>query len=165
MLDRFDTLHGLYNKKSLATALRATAKKAAAPYTERQRREAIKMGQTIINAAKKGDFEAVKTSIENGENIEARNDVGDTPLSMAASYGHLEIAKILIEKGANVDVRNNGRWTPLIIAAQEGHLEIVKLLIEKGADINAENAYTETPLCLAEDQNIVGILKRLGAKP
>ena len=60
MLDCSDTLHELYNKKSFNKGIKTNGKKAAAPYAERQRREAIiKMGHAIINAAKKGDFEGL----------------------------------------------------------------------------------------------------------
>jgi len=41
--------------------------------------EGIKMSQSIIDATKKGDFEAVRTLIENGEEIEARNHKAGRP--------------------------------------------------------------------------------------
>ncbi|MFH2064371.1 MAG: ankyrin repeat domain-containing protein [Pseudomonadota bacterium] len=91
---------------------------------------------TIHEAAMKGKIDSVKEHLAAGEEVDARDQYGKTPLILASSWGHLDIMELLIEKGANVNVERQG-WTPLISAAASGHVKGVKLLLSKGADINA----------------------------
>ena len=80
-----------------------------------------------------------KQYIENGADIEAKNDNGNTPLISASAIGH-DIVKFLIENGADIEAKNNDGNTPLIRASvYHGCVEIVKILIENGADTEAKN--------------------------
>ena len=54
----------------------------------------------------KGNFEAVKSMIESGENVNKKSK-GLTPLMFAARYNKSEIAKLLIENGAKLKLRSD----------------------------------------------------------
>ena len=105
---------------------------------------------TLHTAARYDNLEIVEYLIENGANIEAKDDYGNTPLHTAANYGStLEIVEYLIENGADIEANNNDGNTPLHHAAENGNLEIVEYLIENGTNIEAKGDYSYTPLHLA----------------
>jgi ankyrin repeat protein len=86
-----------------------------------------------------GHLEIVKVLIENGTDVNCKNNNGWTPLIWLSNYGNLEIVKVLIENGADVNCEDNDNWTPLIESSYQGYLKIVKVLIENGADWNIKN--------------------------
>ena len=83
------------------------------------------------------DKERLRDLLENGANIEAKDNFGRTLLSCAALNGHEAVVRLLVEKGAAVDTQENSSGqTPLLAAASNGHEAIVRLLVEKGAPID-----------------------------
>jgi len=105
----------------------------------------------VLDAAEKGNIEAVKQAIADGADVDAKDSDGWTPLHNAALKGHKEIVELLIAKGADVNAKGRSGWTPLHFAANGGHREVAKLLIAKGADLNAKTSDGVTPLDWAED--------------
>ncbi|WP_342223953.1 ankyrin repeat domain-containing protein [Spiroplasma endosymbiont of Asaphidion curtum] len=104
----------------------------------------------------------VKFLIENGANINARNNDRDTPLHSAARNGNFEIVELLLKHGADVNAITKDGRTPLHYATQEGHIDIVKLLIEHKADVNIPDKNGFTPLHMATiigHTKIVNLLK------
>ena len=104
---------------------------------------------SIHKAAYDGNIEAVKQAIDDGADLNAKDNVNITPLHWAANGGHKEIVELLITNGANVNARTPrivGWHTPLQIAAVNGHKEVAELLIAKGADVNAKDDEGWTPL-------------------
>ena len=101
----------------------------------------------LIDAAKNGDFEAIKQAIADGVDVNVKGGWGElTPLHEAAGGGHKEIVELLIVNGADVNAKDEGGLTPLHFAASGGHKEIVELLIVNGADVNAKDESGLTPL-------------------
>ena len=101
----------------------------------------------------------VKILIRYGAKIDLRDDMGRTPLHIAARNGpmsmhrtyhsmggsegkiqvmmeeNLEIGKLLINSGANIEIKDDKGKTPLILAIQCGNEDLANLLLEKGAKI------------------------------
>ena len=69
--------------------------------------------------------------------VDATDDVGESPLHLAAAAGRTEAARRLLLHGAEVDAASQHGYTPLHMAAQHGHLAIAELLIEAGAALEA----------------------------
>ena len=113
-------------------------------------------------AARKGDIEAVKKSIADGADVNAKSESGTTPLQRAAQYGEKEVVELLISKGADLSAKEDifGK-TPLHYAAEEGHKETLKLLIDKGADVHAGDKDGDSPLAWAVYSNHMDIVKLL----
>ena len=59
-----------------------------------------------------GQTEATRLLIENGADVNRKDDNGSTPLHSAAVFGRAEVAKLLVENGANLQVRNDDGATP-----------------------------------------------------
>ena len=68
---------------------------------------------SIHDAAEEGNVEAVKQAIADGADVNAKGDIGRTPLHWAANEGHKEIAELLISEGADVNAMDNDGETSL----------------------------------------------------
>jgi len=123
--------------------------------------------ETLRDAAEKGDLADVKRHLKLGEDVNAKDNFGETPLFLAAFNGHKDVAELMIAKGAAVNVKAKNNATPLHYAAMQGHAAVAELLIAKGADVNAKNQRGLTPLALAEimgREDVIELLKKHGAK-
>jgi ankyrin repeat protein len=108
-----------------------------------------KKGTTaFMCAAGTGDIAFLRTLLELGADPEIPNDIGWTPLMMAAGIGTgssgdsggteeecLEAVKLLIAKGANVNAVDKKGETAMHGAAYKTMPSVVKYLAESGADI------------------------------
>ena len=109
----------------------------------------------LLDAAKKGDIEAVKQHLAAGADVNAKTADGTTPLHNAAVYGHTEVAELLIANGANMNAiivsgRNQGK-TPLDLAIWRKKNETADLLREHGGR-TAEELALMPRLEYGEDQ-------------
>jgi len=116
------------------------------------------------NAAYKGDENLVRVLIDEGVDVNIREDVtGGTALMSASMSGHRRIVEILINSDADMNAKNDYGMTALHWASSEGHKEVVELLISQGANINIIDNYGRNALNLARNKghtDIVNILKK-----
>jgi len=102
---------------------------------------------------------------------DARNQLGSTPLHLAATNGDAGPLKALIAAGAEVNARDKEDNTPLHMAAYAGKSEAARLLLEAGADVNAKSTGGRTPLSLArkaradETAGIISLWVLKGCQP
>jgi ankyrin repeat protein len=86
------------------------------------------------------EIEIVEFLLDNGANINAKNNRGENVLRYACEhYGIEDIIKLLIEKGADINMKDNKGRTALKAACEIEDLPVVKLLIENGANAKYEN--------------------------
>ena len=79
--------------------------------------------------------------------VDARDDLGRTPLHLAAIGERVEIVRLLIEAGAQIDSRDDRQRTPFRHAAWENSgVEVLVLLLAHGADVNAVGFLNQPPL-------------------
>ena len=97
-------------------------------------------------AACVGDLARVKAFVQQGTDINTKDEMNWTALYWAASTGQQDVAEYLIAKGADVGARAEDSSTPLHKAAKAGDRKIVELFISKGADVNAKDKRGNTPL-------------------
>ena len=67
---------------------------------------------SIHAAAAKGNIEAVKKYLDDGKDVNAKDDTGMTPLHYETANDHKELAELLIAKGANVNAKSDEGRTP-----------------------------------------------------
>ena len=94
----------------------------------------------LLQAARKGDSEAVIRLLDTGADPNQTGQNGITALHIAASEGDIEVAEALLRRGAFVDQMEFDGDTPLIQASIAGHIELVRLLLGEGADANVESS-------------------------
>ena len=99
----------------------------------------------IMWAASRGKKEIVRLLIENGAEINSKDDW----------------------KGNTTRPEGTEGWTEIIFAADSDHEEVVEILIEGGADVNIKSKSGITALSLAKlwkNEEMIKMLKRAGAK-
>ncbi|KAJ5703720.1 hypothetical protein N7493_010858 [Penicillium malachiteum] len=101
--------------------------------------------------------------LSGGEDIERKNELGNTALHFAARAGHTTAGKILQARGANRDAQNNNGATPLIEAARCGHLGFVGWLLDKGVKIETGGGAALQKAALEGHSAIIVILLGAGA--
>jgi ankyrin repeat protein len=100
--------------------------------------------QDIHQLLRDGDLDKARALLLKDDRLlEARDDLEQTPLHLAAHRGHTAIVKLLLERGARVNARAYNQFTPLHLAEDP---EIVKLLIGHRADLEARDVFGHTPL-------------------
>ncbi len=105
---------------------------------------------SVIDAARKGDREAVRALLKQGADVSVAEGDGITALHLAARAGDAELVQVLVYAGANMRATTRlGAYTPLMMAAQAGHSAAVAALIAGGADVNATSTTGTTPLMFA----------------
>ena len=117
------------------------------------------------------NFDIAKCLIDNGANINARNDSNSTPLhiSLENDEGNTEnsifsIVKYLIECGAQVNVLDKDNVQPIHLAAKQGFQKIVQYLIEKGAQMEGTDNTNQTPLIMAVYERYLNVVEYLIGK-
>src|SRR6266850_6950730 len=91
----------------------------------------------LMRAALDGNTQSVKELINQGGDINQRDDNGRTALMFAVVNRHYETMKVLLEYGADVNAKSNKGGTALMGAASAGDLRMVQALLDKGADLHA----------------------------
>ncbi len=87
-----------------------------------------------FKAAESGDEEALRQLLNQGLDVNARDEAQNTALHLATKHGHKNIMRLLIEHGADVNAQNDDASTPLHLT--ERNMETIRMLLEAGADPN-----------------------------
>lgn len=115
----------------------------------------------IHGAAADGDFQAVRTMLDQGMSVDERDDVGRTPLILAAWEGHLEVVRFLLDRGADINAQYGSGITALHRAVLLGHTDVVRLLLERGARCCEVTGDGWTALRLAQEEGHFAIVQLL----
>jgi ankyrin repeat protein len=109
-----------------------------------QSRQASILNESVIA----GNLSAVWSLLDNGVDVNAPDQFGQSPMFVAVREGQAEIARLLIDRGVNVNApveRTYGR-AALYYAADRGQLEVVRVLLDAGAQIDAVESHGQSAL-------------------
>lgn len=117
--------------------------------------------KNIFDVARSGSVEELKALISiNADTINAVNEHGYTPLTLAAYNANDAVALYLIDKVK--DVNGNSKYgTPLAAAVFKGRTDIVKALVKANANPNIADSNGSTPLHYAiiiRDEDMIKML-------
>uniref|UniRef100_A0A914W5J5 26S proteasome non-ATPase regulatory subunit 10 n=1 Tax=Plectus sambesii TaxID=2011161 RepID=A0A914W5J5_9BILA len=117
-------------------------------------------------AASGGCLEMLEYCIgQNDAMVDITDEVGWTPLMIAASAGRAEAVKYLLSRAANSSARNSNGQTPLHYAASKNHSQIAKLLLSDSADVNAQDNYKASPLHRAASKGNIEVVRLIVDAP
>jgi ankyrin repeat protein len=122
---------------------------------------------TLVDAAKQGNFAAVRAQLARRANVNEPARDGSTALLWAAYHSDVAAVRSLIAAGAKVNVANKYGVTPLLQASRTGDTPVMQALIDAGADVSMAHPDGETPLMAASRTgraDAVRLLLSRGAK-
>jgi uncharacterized protein len=113
--------------------------------------------------AKTGNIVGIQNILDSGTSIEKRDQLGNTPLIVAALSNKPETVDYLCKKGADVNAQNNDRNTALIGAAYYNLLDVAKVLVKYNPDKTIKDKFGNTALDYAEQfkyTDMISLLKK-----
>ena len=121
----------------------------------------------LIQAAKAGDRQGIKSALLAGANINCTDENQNTPVILAMQGGYTDVVKLLIAHGADVNMRNVNGTSPLMIAAKNNSVPLVKLFLGSGADPTLQNGDGNNALVIAQNNqsaDVAAYLQNLANK-
>jgi hypothetical protein len=101
--------------------------------------EALHVPEGLLHFARTGMIGPARAALACGGSPNVRNDLGETPLLLAAANGHGEMVQLLLQHGANPALADMLGQTALSAAQAKGHTGIVEVLssVTRRVKINA----------------------------
>ncbi|WP_445406383.1 ankyrin repeat domain-containing protein [Acinetobacter seifertii] len=127
----------------------------------------------LMVATKANNVHAAYVLMEAGADVNAKDNMQDSPYLYAGAQGYLKILRMTLMHGADLKSTNRYGGTALIPAAERGHVETVRTLIAAGVNVNHVNNLGWTALLEAimlgngtsNYQHIVALLLKASANP
>ena len=91
-------------------------------------------------------IDAARLLIERGADVNAQDEMQDSPFLYAGAQGRLEILRMTLAAGADLKSTNRYGGTALIPAAHHGHVETVRELLKTRIDVDHVNRLGWTAL-------------------
>jgi hypothetical protein len=117
-------------------APRAAASSAARATSMNAQRAAVDtdpVPTALRSAAASGDTAQIALLLDQGAALDARDELGRTPLMLAVMQNRPDVARLLLDRGADPNVADNSGHTPLQQAKQAHQGEMAAMLERAGA--------------------------------
>lgn len=125
---------------------------------ERKLRAARAAGEKLLEAAKDGKSDDVRTLLEEGADPNFQDNCGVTALMLAANKGHSDSVRVLLDGKADPNLPDVYGVTALMLAARNGHTESVQALLQGGADPRLRDEDERTAQDVAKTFSIAELL-------
>ncbi|MEE6207100.1 MAG: ankyrin repeat domain-containing protein [Alphaproteobacteria bacterium] len=95
----------------------------------------------LLLCIQKKDAAKLEKLLAAGEDVNAKNEQGNTALHYAVGLDNADLASVLLAHGADINATNSKGWSPLKIAEKKQAKNVMPLLLE--AQKNAKSAVVE----------------------
>ncbi|HEX3701089.1 MAG TPA: ankyrin repeat domain-containing protein [Phenylobacterium sp.] len=116
---------------------------------------------SLLGAVRDDVAEEVAATLHARPDVNARDQMGATPLAWAAMRDNPAVVKMLLDAGADPNLVDVDGVGPLSLAVTNADPQIVAMLLAKGANPNAARTTGETPLMTAARIGSTDIAKQL----
>ena len=114
----------------------------------------------FIEAARRGDLNAVREMIAEGIDVDGQGRNNEEPASLFAAWtGNLEMLRLLIEAGASPDGARG--WWPLVFAVRSTNPEVTRYLLGRGANPQIHDAEFGPPVLEAATSGNLEVFRML----
>ena len=107
------------------------------PAAQQPDEETLELARTLLDAARNGDTELLRSYLNAGAPATLTNYAGDSLVMLAAYHGHAETVQLILHHGADANAANDRGQTPLAGAVFKGYPDVVRALVDAGADPDA----------------------------
>lgn len=104
----------------------------------------------IFDATINNQPEVIELLSYYGANLDAQNDLGNTPLMIACQNAQRQEALLkLLKLGANLEATNKNLERPIFVAIKSNNRQFVDILLKRGCNLDCQDKDGMTPLMLA----------------
>jgi len=122
-----------------------------------------KKGQTLLHyAADIGDLDLMKFAIENGADVNKKDEKG-YPAARYAVYTNWTLLEYLADNGADLTKIEIYSEPLIVYAAQNADAEVISMLLKYGANVHAVDLSGRTPLFRVKTLEVAQVLMDAGA--
>lgn len=111
-----------------------SASPAPATSPEPSLRQQAALDEQLRDAAWDDDVPRARRLVEQGADVNAKDDTQQSAYLVATSEGHLDLLRLALRNGARLDDKDSWNGTGLIRAAERGHADVVGTLLRAGID-------------------------------
>ena len=119
------------------------------------------LDHALLTAARTGDTDGVRTAIEGGARVDARDEELRTPLLLAALGDHVEAARLLVAAGADPDAQDRREDSPWLVTGVTGSVEMLEVLLPAGPDLTLRNRFGGISLIPAAERGHVAYVREV----
>ena len=109
-------------------------------------RKPSSLATALCHAAARNHIQQMAGLVQQGADVSARNEQGETALECAISSDSKEAIRFLLASGVDWQKSYSG-LPPLFLAAKGGNTELAKLFMDNGADVNGKSMAGHPYLC------------------
>ncbi|MFJ9443719.1 ankyrin repeat domain-containing protein [Kitasatospora sp. NPDC101235] len=120
--------------------------------------------QALLDAADRGDLDAVRAALTAGATVEARDAEGRTPLLRAAFADRVAVARLLVEAGADVNAQDPQLNSPWLVTGITGSVPMLRALLPGGPDLTRRNRYGGVSVIPAAERGHVAYVRAVLAE-
>ncbi|MFB6907304.1 ankyrin repeat domain-containing protein [Streptomyces bacillaris] len=119
------------------------------------------LDHALLTAARTGDTDGVRTAIEGGARVDARDEELRTPLLLAALGDHVEAARLLVAAGADPDAQDRREDSPWLVTGVTGSVAMLEVLLPAGPDLTLRNRFGGVSLIPAAERGHVAYVREV----
>ena len=115
----------------------------------------------LLDAAAAGDADQVAVALRAGAALEARDELGRTPLLLAATLDRVDAARLLVALGADPDALDHRHDTPWLVTGVTGSVPMLDVLLPAGPDLTIRNRFGGVSVIPAAERGHVEYVRRV----
>jgi ankyrin repeat protein len=121
----------------------------------------ISDGTPLILCSMIGEDSIAELLLENGADVNIKNNLKETPLMLVSLSGSIKITELLLKNNAKINEQNQAGQTALIFAVSNKRKEIVEKLVKNKCDVNIKDNSGCSALMYAVSYNLMDNVKLL----
>ncbi|HVK29820.1 MAG TPA: ankyrin repeat domain-containing protein [Nocardioides sp.] len=119
----------------------------------------------LLQAAERGDADAVAVALRAGADIEARDAHRRTALLLASTFDRVAVAELLVALGADPDALDDRHDTPWLVTGVTGSVAMLEALLPAHPDLTIRNRYGGLSPIPAGERGHVDYIRRVVDTP
>ena len=115
----------------------------------------------LVEAAARGDAVGVRDLLDQGADVNGKDETGRTAVTAAVYAGSREIVRLLVAAGADVDIQDETRSNAFLALGETGDVGVLDEVLPARPDVTLTNRFGGTALIPAADRGHVAMVQAL----